>query len=362
MVTLPDPVSLLVMMLVTERCPLHCGYCEMRRSGEDMPVELALQVMEELDRRLPEGRPILFVWHGGEPLLRGVEFFRRIHDLQAPLRSRRPIQNMLQTNGLLLDEAWFDFIQATGDFRPNLSMDGPVSSATRGVAAEAYDGIFAALRVRAIEFGIAVVGSPELLAHKDEALRWFEQKGLSVVGMTPYQVCGAAPGSLPSPQLLADLSLDAQGRGTLLGSVILEGMREQHLCGTCRLSSFLDGCHRHVLCVDPRGDLFTCLRGKWSGLWTWGNVHTGGLETWQAAQAGPPPFRPTLPEACEPCAWKDRCGGGCPSNAKAMNGGADQPDFYCESFQRMFAAQEIQVLEEALVQVEAARAMVPSPH
>lgn len=362
MVTLPDPDTLLVMMLVTERCPLACSYCEMRRSGEDMPLELALLVMEELDFRLPEGRPILFVWHGGEPLLRGVEFFRCIHELQAPLRARRPIQNLLQTNGLLLDEGWFDFIQATGDFRPNLSMDGPVTTATRGVEAEDYDGIFAGLKARGIDFGIAVVGSPELLACKDEALRWFERRGLSVVGMTPYQVCGAAPESLPSPQLLADLSLDAQGRGTLLGSVILEGMREQHLCGSCRLSSFLDGCHRHVLCVDPRGDLFPCLRGKWSGLWTWGNARSGGLEVWRSACEGPPPFRPALPEACVPCGWKARCGGGCPSNAKAMNGGADQPDYYCESFQRMFAAQETLVLEKALAEVEAARTMAPPAH
>lgn len=355
MVTLPDPDALLVMMLVTERCQLACGYCEMRRSGNDMPLELVARVMADLDRLLPAERPLMFVWHGGEPLLRGVEFYRQIHGLQAPLRSRRTIQNLLQTNGLLLDRAWLDFIQASGDFRPNLSMDGPVTASTRGVGAEAYDGIFAALKAHGIEFGIAVVGSPELLAHKEETLRWFEEKGLGVVGLTPYQVCGAAPDSLPSPQLLADLSLDAQGRGTPLGAAILEGMREQHLCGECRLSSFLDGCHRHVLCVDPRGDLFTCLRGKWSGLWTWGNAGQGGLDAWRAAYDGPPPFRPTLPAACEPCPWKARCKGGCPSNAKAMNGGADRPDYYCESFQRLFAAADRRVLEEALVLVESAR-------
>jgi len=352
MISLPDPDGLLVVMLATHRCQLGCAYCEMPLAEEDMPLELAETVLADLDRRLPAGRPIHFVWHGGEPLLRGVDFYRHLHAAQGPMRTRRRVANVLQTNGLLLDEGWLDLMEVTGDFWPNLSLDGPVSGATRGVELAAFERIFAALRARSLDFGLSVVASPELLAHKEEALAWFAERGLERVGMTPYQGTGR---HRATPELFAELCLDGADRPTLFGRAVLQGLLDQRLRGDCRLSSFSDGCHRHLLCVDANGGLSTCLRGRWSGLWSWGTVQAGGLDAWWAAQAGPPPFRPRLPEACAPCAWKDACHGGCPSNALAMNGGADRPDFYCASFQRLFTAAGRRLLEQALAQVEAGR-------
>lgn len=356
MISLPDAGGLVVVMLATHRCQLGCSYCEMPLADEDLPLDLVEAVVADLDRRLPAGRPVTFVWHGGEPLLRGVAFFRRIHALQEPMRARRDVGNILQTNGLLLDEAWLDLMAETGDFRPNLSMDGPVTGATRGVDAAAFDRIFAALGARGLGFGLSVVASPELLTHRDEALAWFAARGLEQVGLTPYQGTGRHNAS---PGLFADLCLDADDRPTLFGRPLLQGLLDQRLRGACRFSSFSDGCHRHLLCVDAQGGLFTCLRGKWSGLWSWGTVQAGGLDAWWAAQAGPPPFRPRPPEACASCDWMARCHGGCPSNALAMNGGADHPDYYCASLQRLFSAADRRLLEEALALAEADCARQP---
>jgi len=68
---------------------------------------------------------VTFAWQGGEPLLMGLDFFRRAVELQqqyAPEGQR--VVNALQTNGTLLDEEWARFL-AEHDFLVGISIDGP---------------------------------------------------------------------------------------------------------------------------------------------------------------------------------------------------------------------------------------------
>lgn len=355
MITIPEPGALLAVVMVTHRCQLQCGYCELARDGADLPEDLVARVMADLDRLVPAERPLIFVWHGGEPLMRGLPFFRWIHATQAPMRARRHVRNVLQTNGLLLDEAFLDFLAETGDFRPNLSMDGPeaVTRATRGVGTGVYEALFRRLQARGIPFGLSVAASPTFARHRDEALAYFKALGIREVGLTPFQACRGDSGA--HPDLFADILLGGDGEPTAFAEPLMQGLRGHLDGGPCRLSAYSGGCHRHVICVDAEGTLHPCLRGKWSGLWTYGRVADGGLDVWWATTAGPAPFRPRLPEACGPCEWKEGCQGGCPSNALAMNGGADQPDFYCASHRRLFEAFERRRMEALLDRVEAQR-------
>ncbi len=66
-----------------------------------------------------------FEWHGGEPTLLGLEYFRMIVRLQKLCNpDGRTVTNGLQTNGLLLDEDWAAFLSQEG-FSVGLSLDGP---------------------------------------------------------------------------------------------------------------------------------------------------------------------------------------------------------------------------------------------
>jgi len=68
---------------------------------------------------------IRFSWHGGEPTVLGLDYFRRIVALQRKYQpAGRRISNGLQTNGFLLDEDWGRFLAAE-DFAVGLSLDGP---------------------------------------------------------------------------------------------------------------------------------------------------------------------------------------------------------------------------------------------
>jgi uncharacterized protein len=65
-----------------------------------------------------------FVWQGGEPTLLGIDFFRRVVELQRPFARRKTIRNSLQTNGALLTHEWGDFLKRHA-FTVGISLDGP---------------------------------------------------------------------------------------------------------------------------------------------------------------------------------------------------------------------------------------------
>lgn len=67
---------------------------------------------------------ITFAWQGGEPTLLGVDFFRKVVQLQQHYSDGRPVSNAFQTNGTLLNDEWCEFF-AEYRFLIGLSIDGP---------------------------------------------------------------------------------------------------------------------------------------------------------------------------------------------------------------------------------------------
>jgi uncharacterized protein len=71
------------------------------------------------------GPEVVFSWQGGEPTLRGIDFFRRAVALQKKhAQPNQRIENDLQTNGVLIDEKWASFLKENR-FLVGLSIDGP---------------------------------------------------------------------------------------------------------------------------------------------------------------------------------------------------------------------------------------------
>lgn len=115
------------------RCNLACKYCyylEKERAfypetGVPRMSDATLErfIRDYIDAQPPTGE-IHFAWQGGEPTLLGLETFRRIVAWQRAYAPGRVVQNALQTNGTLLDDAWGDFLH-TENFLVGISIDGP---------------------------------------------------------------------------------------------------------------------------------------------------------------------------------------------------------------------------------------------
>jgi uncharacterized protein len=112
-------------------CNLDCKYCfylEKERLYPEthdwaMPPDVLESYIRQYIAAQPEG-PIQFAWQGGEPTLLGVEFFKQVVALQKKYGPGREVGNAFQTNGVLLDDEWGEFL-AANNFLVGISIDGP---------------------------------------------------------------------------------------------------------------------------------------------------------------------------------------------------------------------------------------------
>ena len=110
---------------VGDRCNLTCDYCYYMGKGSGAVMDDGL--LEEFTRQYIEAQTtpqVLFTWHGGEPLLRPLTFYKRALELQRKYAQGRHIDNCLQTNGTLLNDEWCEFLRENR-FLVGISIDGP---------------------------------------------------------------------------------------------------------------------------------------------------------------------------------------------------------------------------------------------
>lgn len=116
-------------------CNLDCDYCYYLEKDALYPgkklnlssFRMNEEVLERLIRDYIQSQPqqrIEFVWHGGEPTLLGLEYFRKAVELQKIYANGKEIVNSFQTNGTLINDNWAEFL-ADNHFLCGLSIDGP---------------------------------------------------------------------------------------------------------------------------------------------------------------------------------------------------------------------------------------------
>ena len=112
---------------VTRNCNLACGYCFQEHSGGI----IGLSTVETILRRViahnlsvdPVSKVIQIYWHGGEPLLAGLDFFRAVIRLEAEYPELSFV-NRIQSNGTLMTDEMAQFL-AEYQFQVGFSLDGP---------------------------------------------------------------------------------------------------------------------------------------------------------------------------------------------------------------------------------------------
>ncbi|MGL5683971.1 MAG: anaerobic sulfatase maturase [Marinifilaceae bacterium] len=116
-------------------CNLDCDYCyylDKEALFPDKPFTVSSYKMDRdtlrtLIRDFIESQPqevVNFVWHGGEPSLLGVDYFREVLRIQQEFANGKEITNAFQTNGTLITDEWAEFL-AANNFLCGLSIDGP---------------------------------------------------------------------------------------------------------------------------------------------------------------------------------------------------------------------------------------------
>lgn len=114
------------------KCNLDCDYCFYLEKEKLYPGKSQFKMTEELleiyIKQNISAQPddvefYTFSWQGGEPTLMGLEFFKKAVDLQRKWSKGKRCENTFQTNGVLLDDKWCEFLH-DHDFLVGLSIDG----------------------------------------------------------------------------------------------------------------------------------------------------------------------------------------------------------------------------------------------
>lgn len=116
---------------VGSACNLNCTYCYYLDKAQTIYAErqpvMSYEVLEKYIQQYicaNEVTEVTFVWHGGEPLMAGLDFFKRAVLLQKKYASGKTIVNTLQTNGILINPDWAGFFH-DNHFLIGVSIDGP---------------------------------------------------------------------------------------------------------------------------------------------------------------------------------------------------------------------------------------------
>lgn len=125
-----EPLSVVIIKPMNGACNMNCGYCYM--NNLDVPQKNDFLKMNQqtlratIDFFCSKNEKIEFIWHGGEPLLVGINFFENIVIFQNSWKKKgKEIRNFVQTNGTLLNEDWIKFFKKN-DFFIGVSLDSPL--------------------------------------------------------------------------------------------------------------------------------------------------------------------------------------------------------------------------------------------
>ena len=195
----PFAKPLYVMLKPTgAHCNLACKYCYYLEKNKLYPTAqrhlMSDEMLEQFTREYIEAQTmnqVLFTWHGGEPLLRSIDFYRKALSLQQKYAGGRRIDNVIQTNGTLLTDEWCEFF-AQNHWLVGISIDGPqpdhdhyrLTAAGKPSWKKVMQGI-KLLKKHGVEWNAMAVVNAYNANHPLEFYRFFKENGCQFLQFTP---------------------------------------------------------------------------------------------------------------------------------------------------------------------------------
>ncbi len=331
-----------VILKVTDACNLRCKYCyngEAHHTGE----HLSLERFDKLLNLLLTGYNLIhIIWHGGEPLSVGLDYFKQAMDIERKvhIQSGVVIENSVQTNGTLINGEWIRFFKENG-FKVGISFDGADNERYR----QGTDKVLRAmklLRRAGLAFGCnAVVADNEYDLKANYT--FFKSLGVSFDFSRVLYEGGAK--NMPSLDTVAyakalcelfdEWIYDADGVGIRTFGLYLNlaSGGKYRICSCC-------SCHMKYISVSPSGTLYNCGRDS-LGAYPFGSVDDFervedifASEGAIALISGSVKRREKCKSSCE---YFPLCAGGC-ADIAILEGGLDRiPTDYCYLFKTVYS-------------------------
>ena len=356
------------------RCNLACKYCYYLEKSL-LFEKHSPQVMDDalLEKFIHDyigaqtTQEVLFTWHGGEPLMRPLQFYKKAVALQRKYAAGRRIDNCLQTNGTLLTEEWCRFFKEQG-WLVGVSVDGTqeMHDAYRKAkgGGPSHHKVMQGIRLlqkHGVEWNALAVVNDFNAEHPKEFYRFFKEIGCRFIQFTPIveRLLPHADGR----QLAAveeegtggmmPFSVSPEQWGKFLIGIFDEWVKEdvgEYFVqlfdatlanwmgvqpGICTLARTCG----HAGAIEWNGDVFACDHFVFPQ-YRLGNLREKSLvemmyspqqrEFGRAKQTA-------LPRQCRECSWLFACNGECPKNRFARTADGEKGlNFLCSGYRRFF--------------------------
>ncbi len=339
-------------------CNMRCEYCYyLHTAGSNGAGRMSADTLRKLLKQYFNAAPgptVTITWHGGEPMLAGLDFYRDVvRAEQELLPPGMECRNNLQTNGLLLDESWCRFL-VEHHFDAGVSIDGPAvihdryrkdpegngtfDRVVRGIRLLQAHGIQPDL-LCTVTSDTAAAGVPVYQALRDLGTGWMQFIPIvrrdSQGRVTEDSVSPAQYGEFLKDVFSQWIYHDLDRTEVQLFSemaLVLNG-KEANLCWMRKT------CGR-VPVVEKDGSVYACDH------FVRPDFRIGSIleDDLQALVSAPQQARfgsekkDGLTASCRTCPWVSLCGGGCPKDRFALSSCGEEGQYYlCEGLKSFFS-------------------------
>lgn len=332
-------------------CNLACKYCyylEKNNLYQNSHRHLMTdEMLEQFTREYIEAQTmpqVLFTWHGGEPLMRSIDFYKKALELQKKYAHGKQIDNVIQTNGTLLTDEWCEFF-AKNHWLVGISIDGPqeyhdhyrVTPAGKPSWEKVMQGI-QLLKKHHVEWNAMAVVNAYNAEHPLEFYHFFRDNGCQYLQFTPIverlteHEDGRTLASLADNREipLADASVTPEQWGNFLCTIFDDWVRhdvgktfvEIFDCTLANWMGVLPGICAyskecgHAGVMEHNGDVYSCDHFVFPE-YKLGNIREQSLIDMlygEKQQAFSRLKHTSLPRQCKECDMEFACHGECPKN------------------------------------------------
>jgi len=341
-------------------CSMNCTYCFYLKKSELFPNSkvhrMTEGILEEVIRQFLAQplRELSFSWQGGEPTLMGLPFFQKAVDLQQKYGSGQIVGNGLQTNGLLIDNKWAEFLNKY-KFLIGLSLDGPEHVHNQYRYLKNGKGSWSSVVNSAklmLDAGVAVnalsVVNDYSVRFPEEIYVYFKDMGLEYMQFIPCVETNSE-----DPSKLAPFSVSADSYGSFLCRLFdlwIADFKGGKPTTSIRFfdsvfyiyaglpppeCTLLEECGNYVV-VEHNGDVYSCDFFV-DELWRLGSVLSRDLIEMlnSERQKSFGEKKKSLPQDCSDCLWLTHCRGGCTKD-RIHNSKDPKLSHFCSAYKMFF--------------------------
>lgn len=342
---------------VTHKCNLNCKYCCVGE-GEDGYIMSETTLSTLISTASQYCRDVTMIWHGGEPLVPGIDFYKKIvyHQKRYPGCHFR---NSIQTNGTLLTPELIRFFKQN-NFHIGFSLDGCEMSHNlnrpyKG-GAPSFDKILDSIRRVEKEYNrqcgaICIIN--RITAGYIKEIYDFAKTSKIMFKFNPQYRAGRA---IINSDL--ELSNDEIAQALIKLFDLWFDDSEQERAHISQFVSFVqsitsinqghDGsafdcgfgkkCQKRFIAVSPQGDIYPCGKFVDEEEFKYGNIAEFNLDNYltNTRRQEILNYSKNTGAACDSCRFKTMCNGGCPNNSFLFYGDLEHSNPFCDAYKTLF--------------------------